>query len=95
MRRRRNLADRGHGNVHERCQIDQIHIDEAERFRQRRERRLQEPGLAYPESLLRQPQRGAEAAIEQPPRLVTQRAIDLPAGWVEQEHVDVPLRAPA
>ena len=64
------FADRGHGNVREACRIDQIHIDETKHVRQLEGAcACRSPGLAYPESLLRQPQRGTEAAIEQPPRL--------------------------
>jgi hypothetical protein len=78
--------------MHKRRQVDQVHIDEVDRVRQRRECCLQQAGLTDSQTLLGQPEGCTQAAVEQPSGLVAQRPVGLTAGRVDEEHVDVTFR---
>ena len=80
MQRARYLPDGCHRYMHKGCQVDQIHIDEAERIRQRRKCCLQHAGLTDSQTLLGQPEGRTKAPVEQSSGLVAERPIGLAAG---------------
>ncbi len=87
--RGRNLSGRGHRNVAERGPVAQQHVDEGRRRRQRREDRLEEPGLPDPERLLNHPERRTQTPVVFAPRAVVDRSVDLRPRLFDEEHVEL------